>query len=83
MNATEGEGVPEGSFELDIYALPINLDDIWYPGKVEEDSSTADSEPVENFWSAVPPGTRDVSRTPDDATTPLGSGNLRGIHAYR
>ncbi|KAF3670128.1 putative receptor-like protein 12-like [Capsicum annuum] len=83
MNGTEGEGVPEGSFELDIYALPINLDDIWYPGKVEEDSSTADSEPVENFWSAVPPGTRDVSRTPDDATTPLGSGNLRGIHAYR
>ncbi|PHT41206.1 hypothetical protein CQW23_20060 [Capsicum baccatum] len=81
MNGTEGEGVPEGSFELDIYALPINLDDIWYPGKVEEDSSPADSEPVENFWSPVPPGTRDVSRTPDDATTPLESGNLRGIHA--
>uniref|UniRef100_M1C1V2 Uncharacterized protein n=2 Tax=Solanum tuberosum TaxID=4113 RepID=M1C1V2_SOLTU len=80
MTGTEGEGVPAGSFELDFYALPIDLDDVWYPGKVEEDSSTADSESVENVVSAVPPLTRDESRTPDNAATSLESGNLKGIH---
>ncbi|KAH0726748.1 hypothetical protein KY284_002613 [Solanum tuberosum] len=80
MTGTEGVGVPAGSFELDFYALPIDLDDVWYPGKVEEDSSTADSESVENVVSAVPPVTRDESRTPDNAATSLESGNLKGIH---
>ncbi|KAH0766592.1 hypothetical protein KY290_002534 [Solanum tuberosum] len=36
MTGTEREGVPAGSFELDPYALPLNPDDIWYPGKVKE-----------------------------------------------
>ncbi|MCD7453890.1 hypothetical protein HAX54_022596 [Datura stramonium] len=37
-------------------------DDIWYPGKVMEDSRAANSEPVENGLPAVPLGTRDKSR---------------------
>ncbi|KAM3378263.1 hypothetical protein P3S68_010676 [Capsicum galapagoense] len=37
MTGTEREGVPAGSFELDPYALPLNPDDIWCPGKVKED----------------------------------------------
>ncbi|KAL3349487.1 hypothetical protein AABB24_022550 [Solanum stoloniferum] len=36
MTGTEPEGVPTGSFELDPYALPLNPDDSWYPGKVKE-----------------------------------------------
>ncbi|XP_060216893.1 uncharacterized protein LOC132644324, partial [Lycium barbarum] len=80
MTGTEGEGVPAGSFELDFYALPVNTDDIWYPGQVKEDSETSDSEPLENVLPAVPPGTRDKSSTPENATTSLKSGNLKDIH---
>ncbi|CAN4111217.1 unnamed protein product [Withania somnifera] len=80
MTGTEGVGAPAGSFELDFHALPHNPDDIWYPGKVEENSGTADSEPLENVLSVILPGTRDESRTPDNAMTSLESGNLKGIH---
>ncbi|XP_009785695.2 uncharacterized protein [Nicotiana sylvestris] len=81
MTGAEGEGVPAGSFELDFYALPPNPDDIWYPGKDKEDSRTANSEPLENVECAVPSGTIDKSRTPENATTSLECGNLEGIHA--
>lgn len=37
MTGTEREDVPAGSFELDPYALPLNPDDIWCPGKGKED----------------------------------------------
>ncbi|WMV11854.1 hypothetical protein MTR67_005239 [Solanum verrucosum] len=36
MTGTERKGVPAGSFELDPYALPLNPNDVWYPGKVKE-----------------------------------------------
>ncbi|XP_059311097.1 uncharacterized protein LOC132062567 [Lycium ferocissimum] len=78
MTGTEGEGVPAGSFELDPLSLPLNPDDIWYPGKVKEDSRTANFKPVENDLPAIPLGTRDKSRS---ATTPLKSVDLNGIHA--
>ncbi|XP_059302862.1 uncharacterized protein LOC132055010 [Lycium ferocissimum] len=35
MTGTEKECVPVGSFELDPASLPLNPDDIWYPGKLE------------------------------------------------
>ncbi|XP_075109669.1 uncharacterized protein LOC107791701 [Nicotiana tabacum] len=44
MTGTEKEGVPVGSFELDPAALPLNPDDIWYPGKVSSDRTSAKSE---------------------------------------
>ncbi|KAJ8529442.1 hypothetical protein K7X08_036277 [Anisodus acutangulus] len=53
MTGTEGEGVPVRSFELDPASLPVEPDDIWYPGKFKEDRSTGKSEPVENVvWSS-------------------------------
>ncbi|CAN4108663.1 unnamed protein product [Withania somnifera] len=61
MNGTEREGVPVGSFELDPASLPTNVDDIWYPGKVTEDSRAC-FEPVENVLPAVSLGTKDKSR---------------------
>uniref|UniRef100_M1C1V1 Uncharacterized protein n=1 Tax=Solanum tuberosum TaxID=4113 RepID=M1C1V1_SOLTU len=73
-----GKGVPAGSFELNPYALPLNPNDIWYPGKVRE---TANSRPVENVLSGVPSGTRDKLRTSEHATTSLKTGSLNGIHA--
>ncbi|KAH0728406.1 hypothetical protein KY284_004271 [Solanum tuberosum] len=76
MTGTEREGVPAGSFELDPASLPLNPDDIWYPGRVMEDSRAANSEPVENDLPAVPLGARDKSRK---ATTSLKSGD--DIHA--
>ncbi|CAN4116781.1 unnamed protein product [Withania somnifera] len=66
MTGTEREGVPEGSFELHPICLPYNPDDVWYPGKVKEDSRTRDSEPVENVLHA---------------TVSLKSGDLNDIHA--
>ncbi|KAK4339574.1 hypothetical protein RND71_041036 [Anisodus tanguticus] len=36
MTGTEGEGVPVRSFELDPASLPVEPDDIWYPGKFKE-----------------------------------------------
>ncbi|KAM3378260.1 putative protein isoform X1 [Capsicum galapagoense] len=68
MNGTEREGVPAGSFELDPASLPLNPDDIWYPGKVTEDSKAANFEPVENVLPAVSRETRVKSRK---ATTSL------------
>lgn len=44
MSGTEKEGVPVGSFELDPASLPLNPDDIWYPGKLNKDSRNAKSE---------------------------------------
>nr|XP_010312348.1 uncharacterized protein LOC104644401 isoform X2 [Solanum lycopersicum] len=76
MTGTEREGVPAGSFELDPASLPLSPDDIWYPGKVMEDSRAVNSEPVENDLPAVPLGARDKSRK---ATTSLKSGD--DIHA--
>ncbi|KAK4739163.1 hypothetical protein R3W88_002860 [Solanum pinnatisectum] len=76
MTGTERESVPAGSFELDPASLPLNPDDIWYPGKVMEDSRDANSEPVENDLPAVPLGARDKSRK---ATTSLKSGD--GSHS--
>ncbi|XP_019233840.1 PREDICTED: uncharacterized protein LOC109214384 [Nicotiana attenuata] len=72
------EGVPAGSFELHPYSLPLNPNDIWYPGKGKEGSRTANSEPVENLLPEVPLGTRDESR---NATPSPKSRDLNGIHA--
>ncbi|MCE5165884.1 hypothetical protein HAX54_012863 [Datura stramonium] len=47
MTGNEKEGVPVGSFELDPASLPLNPDDIWYPGKQNKESINAKSE-VEN-----------------------------------
>ncbi|KAH0731536.1 hypothetical protein KY289_002724 [Solanum tuberosum] len=41
MIGTEGTGVPAGSFELDTASLPLDPNDIWYPGKVKEESGLA------------------------------------------
>ncbi|KAL3349490.1 hypothetical protein AABB24_022553 [Solanum stoloniferum] len=76
MTGTERESVPAGSFELDPASLPLNPDDIWYPGKVMEDCRAANSEPVENDLPAVPLGATDKSRK---ATTSLKSGD--GSHS--
>ncbi|XP_016440899.2 uncharacterized protein LOC107766602 [Nicotiana tabacum] len=81
MTGTEREGVPAGSFELDPASLPLDPDDIWYPGKVKEESRTSNSQPVEEVLFAVPPGTRDKSRTSENATISLKSGDLKGINA--
>ncbi|KAK6804870.1 hypothetical protein RDI58_002654 [Solanum bulbocastanum] len=78
MTGNERKGVPAGSFELNPYALPLDPNDIWYPGKVKE---AANSRPVENVLSGVPPGTRDKLRTSEHATTSLKTGNLNGVHA--
>ncbi|KAM3358236.1 hypothetical protein P3S68_021167 [Capsicum galapagoense] len=40
MTGTEKEGVPVGSFELDPAALPLNPDDIWYPGKLSRNATS-------------------------------------------
>ncbi|PHU09272.1 hypothetical protein BC332_21132 [Capsicum chinense] len=40
MTGTEKEGVPVGSFELDPAALPLNPDDIWYPGKLSRNAKS-------------------------------------------
>ncbi|KAK4739160.1 hypothetical protein R3W88_002857 [Solanum pinnatisectum] len=81
MIETEGTGVPAGSFELDTASLPLDPNDIWYPGKVEKKSGLAKSEPVENVLSAVTPGSRDKSRTTEHATTSRKSrtGSSKGI----
>ncbi|KAH0766593.1 hypothetical protein KY290_002535 [Solanum tuberosum] len=78
MTGNERKGVPTGSFELNPYALPLNPNDIWYPGKVKE---TGNSRPVENVLSAVPSGSRDKSRTSEHASTSLMTGYLNGVHA--
>ncbi|KAH0782934.1 hypothetical protein KY290_002532 [Solanum tuberosum] len=78
MTGNERKGVPTGSFELNPYALPLNPNDIWYPGKVKE---TGNSRPVENVLSAVPSGSRDKSRTSEHASTSLKTGSLNGVHA--
>ncbi|XP_010312331.1 uncharacterized protein [Solanum lycopersicum] len=41
MIRTEGTGVPVGSFELDTASLPLDPNDIWYPGKVKEELGLA------------------------------------------
>ncbi|KAK6804875.1 hypothetical protein RDI58_002659 [Solanum bulbocastanum] len=81
MIATEGTGVPARLFELDTASLPLDPNDIWHPGKIEEKSGLAKSQPVENVLSAVTPGTRDKSRTSEHATTSLtsGTGSSKGI----
>lgn len=81
MTGTEREGVPAGSFELDPASLPLNPDDICYPEKVMKGSKAANSEPVENVSPAVPSGTRDKSRMPENVTIPLKSGELESIGA--
>ncbi|CAN4111218.1 unnamed protein product [Withania somnifera] len=81
MTGAEREGVPAGSFELDPASLPLNPDDIFYPEKVIQDSSAANSEPVEFFSPAVPGGTRDKSRISGNAKISLKPVELNGIHA--
>ncbi|CAN4076841.1 unnamed protein product [Withania somnifera] len=44
MTGTEKEGVPVGSFELDPASLPLNPDDVWYPGKLNKDGRHTKSE---------------------------------------
>ncbi|CAN4108662.1 unnamed protein product [Withania somnifera] len=77
----ERKSVHAGSFELNPYALPLNPNDIWYPGKFKEDSRTTNSKAVENLMSAIVPVSRDKSSTYEHATTSLNTGNLKGVHA--
>ncbi|KAK6126792.1 hypothetical protein DH2020_039468 [Rehmannia glutinosa] len=43
MTGSERVGVPAGSFELDPAALPLNPDDLYYPGKAKMETKNMDS----------------------------------------
>ncbi|XP_075509049.1 uncharacterized protein LOC142545641 isoform X1 [Primulina tabacum] len=58
MKGGEREGVPEGSFELDPASLPMNPDDLYYPGKADmEPGSNGQQNQLKKGISAIPKGT--------------------------
>ncbi|KAM3378264.1 hypothetical protein P3S68_010677 [Capsicum galapagoense] len=81
MIGNERRGVPAGSFETDPYSLPPLPTTFGASWRAKEDSRRANFKSVENVLSAVPPGSRDRSRTSEHATTSLNTGNLNGVHA--
>ncbi|XP_073051693.1 uncharacterized protein [Primulina eburnea] len=63
MKGDEREGVPEGSFELDPASLPLNPDDLYYPGKADMEPGTSnmgsngEQNQLKMGTSAIPEGT--------------------------
>ncbi|XP_075517561.1 uncharacterized protein LOC142551934 [Primulina tabacum] len=64
MKRDEREGVPEGSFELDPASLPLNPDDLCYPGKADMEPGTSnmvgsngEQNQLKKGTSAIPEGT--------------------------
>ncbi|KAL0338938.1 UNVERIFIED_CONTAM: DnaJsubfamily B member 4 [Sesamum angustifolium] len=78
MTGSERQGVPIGSFELDPASLPLNPDDLYYPGKAKTECRNID--PGVNC--SLPESTKEKGKSVESKgqSTPKKSVDLEGIN---